>query len=42
MIHPAAIVSPEALIGSDVKIGPYAVIEGSAVIGDGCEIGRAS
>ena len=39
MIHPAAIVSPEALIGSDVKIGPYAVIEGSAVIGDGCEIG---
>jgi UDP-N-acetylglucosamine acyltransferase len=39
MIHPAAIVSPEAQIGANVKIGPYAVIEGSALIGDDCEIG---
>lgn len=39
MIHPAAIVSPQAQIGADVKIGPYAVIEGAAVIGNGCEIG---
>ena len=41
MIHPAAIVSPDAQIGANVKIGPYAVIEGSAVVGDDCEIGAA-
>lgn len=39
MIHPAAIVSPEAQIGANVKIGAYAVVESSAVIGEGCEIG---
>jgi UDP-N-acetylglucosamine acyltransferase len=41
MIHPTAIVSPDAKIGANVKIGPYAVIEGSAVVGDDCEIGAA-
>ena len=41
MIHPTAIVSPDAKIGANVKIGPYAVIEGAAVVGDDCEIGAA-
>ena len=27
MIHPTAIVSPDAQIGKNVEIGPYAVIE---------------
>lgn len=38
MIHPTAIIHPDAELGSDVIIGPYAVIEGPAIIGDGCEI----
>ena len=37
-IHPSAVVSPEARIGRDVLIGPFAVVEGGATIGDGCEI----
>jgi len=37
-VHATAIVSPEARLGRDVSIGPYAVIEGGTVIGDGCEI----
>ena len=39
MIHPTAIVSPEAEIGSDVKIGPYSIIRENVAIGDGTEIG---
>jgi len=37
-VHASAIVSPDARLGRDVSIGPYAVIEGGTVIGDGCEI----
>src|SRR5215813_14935476 len=37
-IHPAAIVSPSARIGTSVKIGPFAVIEDDTEIGDRCEI----
>jgi UDP-N-acetylglucosamine acyltransferase len=37
-VHATAIVSPEARLGHDVSIGPYAVIEDGTVIGDGCEI----
>ena len=36
-IHPTAIVDPEAVIGKDVYIGPYAVID-KAEIGDNCII----
>ncbi|MCK8622339.1 hypothetical protein [Prevotella sp. E13-27] len=36
-IHPTAIVDPEAKIGKDVYIGPYAVI-GKAEVGDNCSI----
>lgn len=33
-------VHPEAVIGRDVEIGEYTVIERSAVVGDGCIIGH--
>ena len=38
MIHSTAIVSPDAKIGQNVEIGPYAVIEDNVVIGDNCFI----
>lgn len=37
--HPAAIISPEARIGSDVHIGPCAVIEDGAYVAPGASIG---
>ena len=36
-IHPTAVISDEAVIGTDVYIGPYCII-GQAVIGDKCII----
>ena len=38
LIHPTAVVHPEAVLGAGVRVGPYAVIEGPAQIGDGCVI----
>lgn len=38
MIHPTAIVSPEARLGADVAIGPYAIIEADVELGDGCVV----
>jgi UDP-N-acetylglucosamine acyltransferase len=38
MIHPTAIIHPDARIHPSVSIGAYAVIEGPAVIGEGCVI----
>ena len=38
-IHPTAQISPDARLAEDVTIGPYAIIDGPAVIGPGCEIG---
>lgn len=38
MIHPTALVSPDAELGNGVFVGPYAVIEGPGRIGDGCRI----
>ncbi len=37
-IHPLAIVNPNAHLGHDVTIGPFAVIESDVVIGEGCII----
>ncbi|HEX8708283.1 MAG TPA: acyl-ACP--UDP-N-acetylglucosamine O-acyltransferase [Pyrinomonadaceae bacterium] len=37
-IDSTAIISPRARIASDVRIGPYVVIEEDVVIGEGCEI----
>ncbi len=39
MIHPTAVVAPDAELGVDVCIGPHAVIEGRVAIADGCRIG---
>ena len=38
-IHPTAVVSPKAEIDTDVKIGPYSVIEDHVIIRSGTEIG---
>lgn len=38
LIHPTAVVDPEAEIAPDVEIGPYAVIEGPVKIGPGSKI----
>jgi len=38
-IHPTAVVSPRAELGSGVRVGAYALIEDDVVIGEGCEIG---
>jgi UDP-3-O-[3-hydroxymyristoyl] glucosamine N-acyltransferase len=37
-IHPLSCVSPKALIGNNVTIAPYAVIEDGVCIGDNCHI----
>jgi len=38
-IHPTAIVSPKAQLGTGVKIAPYAIIRDDVQIGDNTEIG---
>ena len=38
-IHPSAIVSPEAELGTDVNVGPLSIIEAGAKIGAGTTIG---
>ncbi len=38
MLHPTAIIHPDAQLGAGVTVGPFAVIEGAARIGDGCVI----
>lgn len=36
MIHPSAIVDPQAKIGDNVTIGPYCIVEADTEIGDNC------
>jgi UDP-N-acetylglucosamine acyltransferase len=38
MIHPTAIISPQAQIGKDVTIGPYSIVAEHVTIGDGTQI----
>jgi len=38
VIHPSAVIDPEATIAPDVQIGPYVVIDGPVQIGPGCII----
>ncbi|HLL16699.1 MAG TPA: acyl-ACP--UDP-N-acetylglucosamine O-acyltransferase [Pyrinomonadaceae bacterium] len=38
-IHPTAVVSGRAELGSGVRVGAYALIEDDVVVGEGCEIG---
>lgn len=48
MIHSTSIVSPKAVIGNNVSIGPYTIVHDDVIIGDGtkieshCEIGYPS
>jgi len=42
MIHPTAIISPDAEIDSDVTIGPFCIIESDVNIGSGTKIGAHS
>jgi UDP-N-acetylglucosamine acyltransferase len=37
-IHPTAIVHPDAVLGEDVEIGAYAIVEANTRIGDRCRI----
>ena len=37
-IHPLATVSPKAILGDNVEVGPYAFIDENVEIGDGCKI----
>ena len=38
LVHPTAVIDPEAEIAPDVRIGPYAVVEGPVRIGPKCVI----
>ncbi len=38
IIHPSAIVHPDAVLGKDVEIGPFSIINDDVVIGEGCKI----
>ncbi|MEX2315638.1 MAG: acyl-ACP--UDP-N-acetylglucosamine O-acyltransferase [Pirellulales bacterium] len=37
-IHPLAVVSPHAELGSNVRIGPFSIVEAGVVVGDECQI----
>jgi UDP-N-acetylglucosamine acyltransferase len=37
-IHPTAVIDPQAIVGCNVSIGPFCVIEALTVIGDGCRL----
>ena len=39
MIHPSAIVSPQARLDSTVEVGPHAVIDAGVSLGSGCVVG---
>ncbi|MFD0894590.1 acyl-ACP--UDP-N-acetylglucosamine O-acyltransferase [Luteolibacter ambystomatis] len=36
MIHPTAVISPDARLGANVRVGPYCVIGANVEIGDDC------
>ena len=38
LVHPTAILDPQAEIAPDVQIGPYAILEGPVQVGPGCVI----
>ena len=37
-VHPTAVISDEAQLPDDVRIGPFAVVDGPVVVGSGCVI----
>lgn len=38
-IHPTAVIDPQAVLGCQVSIGPFCVVEAGAVVGDRCRLG---
>lgn len=38
-IHPSAYIAPDVVLGKNVSVGPFAVIESGAELGDDCQIG---
>ncbi|QDU20158.1 acyl-ACP--UDP-N-acetylglucosamine O-acyltransferase [Urbifossiella limnaea] len=38
LIHPSAVVSPDAQLAPDVRVGPLAVIDGQVELGPGCVV----
>src|SRR6187551_2606300 len=38
MIHPTAVIHPEARIGANCSIGPYCVIGANVILGDECQL----
>jgi UDP-N-acetylglucosamine acyltransferase len=38
LVHPTAVVDAEANLAADVKVGPYAIIDGAVEVGPGCVI----
>ena len=38
MIHPSALISPQAELAADVFVGPGVIIEAGAIIGSGCRL----
>jgi UDP-N-acetylglucosamine acyltransferase len=39
MIHPTAIIHPQAKLGANVRVGPYAVIDADVELGADCTVG---
>ena len=39
MIHPTAIIHPQAKLGANVRVGPYAVIDADVELGADCVVG---
>lgn len=37
-IHPSASVSPSAILGDNIEIGPFAYIDDNVTLGDGCKV----
>lgn len=37
-IHPTAIVDPQAVIGNNVKIGPYSIVHSNVILGDNVQV----
>ena len=37
-VHPTAVIAEDVILGKDVSIGPYVIIESGSVIGDSCYI----
>lgn len=38
LIHPTAIISPDAKLAVGVEVGPYAIIDGDVELGEGCKV----